>query len=388
MLRLVARALVVSNGAMVLAVLSTVLVGLAISATLCAVVLNFSKRLGLVDAGGREAHKRHATAVPNLGGVGVFWAVVGPLAIAVGAAVLMPQTLASIGLDAELVEGLASRWAEGLVLLVGLAAMHAMGLIDDRKPLGPYSKLAVQLGVALLLVLGAKMRVLELLDGWGTLGFIMSVALSVLWIIIIVNAMNFLDNMDGLAGGVGAIIAAIYLAATLIAGQWFVAAMAALLLGALLGFLIFNVHPAKLFMGDGGSLVLGLCLAVISIRTTYFAEASAALAIEPGHAWHGVLMPLVVMAVPLYDFASVTVIRLAKGRSPLSGDHNHFSHRLLRRGLGVRGAVGVVWLCTAATGLSGVMLGSLEPWQAWLAGLQTLAVLAVLAVLELDAKVE
>ncbi len=93
-------------------------------------------------------------------------------------------------------------------------------------------------------------------------------------------------------------------------------------------------------------------------------------------------MPLMVMAVPLYDFVSVTLIRLSQGRSPFVGDRNHFSHRLVRRGLSIRAAVVVIWLCALATGLSGVMLSSLAGWQAGLAAGQTVAVVAVLALLE------
>jgi UDP-GlcNAc:undecaprenyl-phosphate GlcNAc-1-phosphate transferase len=150
---------------------------------------------------------------------------------------------------------------------------------------------------------------------------------------------------------------------------------------------VFNVPPAKVFMGDGGSLVLGLLLAVISIRTTYFdtevgtAASGGAKQGAPG-AWYGVLMPLMVLAIPLYDFTSVTLIRLAQGKSPFVGDQNHFSHRLVRKGLSRRAAVIVIWLCTLATGLAGVMLGSLEGWQAALAAGQTVAILALLALLE------
>ncbi|MEM6394508.1 MAG: undecaprenyl/decaprenyl-phosphate alpha-N-acetylglucosaminyl 1-phosphate transferase, partial [Planctomycetota bacterium] len=98
--------------------------------------------------------------------------------------------------------------------------------------------------------------------------------------------------------------------------------------------------------------------------------------------WHVLLMPLMILAVPLYDFVSVVGLRLLRGKSPMVGDHNHFSHRLVRRGLTPPRAVGVICLATLATGLAGVMLTTLAPWQAWLAGAQTLAVLAVLAVLE------
>ena len=150
-----------------------------------------------------------------------------------------------------------------------------------------------------------------------------------------------------------------------------------LLVGALLAFLIFNVAPARIYMGDGGSLVVGVTLAIVSIHTPYFDPGGE----QPGE-WYGLLMPLMLLAVPLYDFTSVTLIRLSQGRSPLVGDRQHFSPPPVAKGLSVRGAVGVIWLSTLATGLSGVMLGTLATWQAALAAGQTAAVIAVLALLE------
>ena len=350
-----------------------------------AALLRAGRRWGLMDEVGGEAHKRHAQAVPNTGGVAIFAGVAVPIATALAGVWLVPMDVwqdVAPTLAAH-VPGLRSVSWLGVGLLAALACLHVIGLVDDRRALGPGVKLAAQLVVAVGLVLGG-VRVLSVLDQWGWGGTLLSGAISVLWIGVVINAFNFLDNMDGLSGGVGAIAAALYLAATLIGGQWFVAALAALLLGALIGFLIFNAPPARLFMGDGGSLVLGLVLAVVSVRTTYFNP--EAVGPSPGRNWYGVLMPVMVLAVPLYDFASVTVIRLMQGRSPFRGDHQHFSHRLVELGLSKRRAVGVIWLCTLATGLSGVMLGSLARWQALLAAAQTVAVLTLLAVLEHGAR--
>jgi len=262
-------------------------------------------------------------------------------------------------------------------VLVALLVLHVMGWIDDRWGLSASGKLAVQLLVAAVLAVFFDMRVLQFLDGYGSVGVAASVVLSVLWMATITNAMNMLDNMDGLSGGVGAIIAALYLAACLIGGQWFVAALAAAVLGGLLGFLVFNFPPARVFMGDAGSLPLGLVLAILSIRTTYF-ESEAA---SPG-GWYAVLMPLVVMAVPLYDLCSVVGIRLWQGRHPFSGDQQHFSHRLVRMGLSRPTAVMVIWLVTLATGIGGVILASVAPWQAAVIAVQVAAVLGILAILE------
>lgn len=362
--------------------LALILVSLALSVPLVRVLIAIGGRR-FVDRPGAEGHKKHALAVPNIGGVAIFWAIILPILAALAAVHWLPQTFwtGALGPVGEHISGLKHQTPMALAMLAGLLVMHVMGLIDDRVRLSATPKLLVQVIVAVLLAIFFDMRVLELLDAYGPVGRAASIAVSVVWIVAITNAMNMLDNMDGLSAGVGMIIGGLYLAATIIGGQWFVAALAALLVGALLGFLVFNFPPARIFMGDGGSLVVGLLLAMISIRTTYFGPAGGAILPGSG-AWYGVLMPLMVMAVPLYDFTSVTLIRLAQGRSPFVGDRNHFSHRLLRKGLSVRTAVIIIWLCTLATGLSGVMLSSLRPWQAALAAAQTVAVVCVLGLLE------
>jgi len=312
-----------------------------------------------------------------------------PLLGVIVAVSVLPQTIwtGRLAPMAEHLPGLRRTCPMAVAILLGLAVMHGMGLWDDRRGLSAGVNLAVQLLVAMVLALFFDMRVLSFLGHYGWWGAAGSVLVSVLWIVAVTNAMNMLDNMDGLSGGVGAIIAGLYLAATLVNGQWFVGALCGLLLGSLLGFLIFNFPPAKLFMGDAGSLVVGLMLAVVSVRTTYFAgvvssSGAAGLVMGAPRNWYGVLMPLMVLAVPLYDLSSVTLIRVRQGRSPFTGDQNHFSHRLVRLGLSRRAAVVLIWLCTLATGLSGVMLGRLEAWEAMLAGAQSLAVISVLAILE------
>ena len=133
-------------------------------------------------------------------------------------------------------------------------------------------------------------------------------------------------------------------------------------------------------MGDGGSLVIGWLLAIATIRTTFVDTADPDYAL--GTAWYGALMPLFVMAVPLYDFTSVVVIRCLQGRSPFVGDQQHFSHRLVKHGLSSRRAVLVIWGITLAIGLNGIVLGSVSPWMAVCLALATVALLGVIALLE------
>jgi UDP-GlcNAc:undecaprenyl-phosphate/decaprenyl-phosphate GlcNAc-1-phosphate transferase len=366
---------------MILISLVMVAVSFVISFPLAGLMLTASRRLGLVDSAGIEAHKRRTLPVPNTGGVAIFAGLAIPMtACLLGVWLIKDEWWARNLPDVyEHLDGLRSSTSMGGGILTAVCVMHVMGLIDDRRALGPWVKLVVQLLVSTGLATVCGVRALELLDAYGPMGYALSVTLSVVWITVIINAMNFLDNMDGLSGGVGVIIAGIYLAATLIGGQWFVAALSALLLGALLGFLVFNFPPAKLYMGDAGSLVVGTVLAVVSLRTTYFDPDSAVPTLGN---WYGVLMPLMVMAVPLYDLSSVIMIRLARGESPLKGDKNHYSHRLVRRGLSTRRAVLAVWACTLACGLSGVMLGSLAQWQAVLAACQAAAVVLLLATMD------
>jgi UDP-GlcNAc:undecaprenyl-phosphate GlcNAc-1-phosphate transferase len=356
-------------------------VSFVVSFPLAGLMLTASRRLGLVDPSGFESHKRHVREVPNTGGVAIFAGLAIPMAASLLGVWLVPDDWWARNMPAvaEHLPGLRRTTSMGGGVLTAVCVLHVVGLIDDRRALGPWIKLGVQLLVAIGLTTLCNVRALQFLDNYGWWGLWVSLVVSVMWITAIINAMNFLDNMDGLSGGVAAIIAGLYLAATLIGGQWFVAALAALLLGALLGFLAFNFPPAKLFMGDAGSLVIGAVLAVISVRTTYFDPNSPAPTL--GH-WYGVLMPLMVMAIPLYDLTSVTLIRLRQGLSPFKGDHNHFSHRLVRRGLTERRAVLVVWACTLACGLGGVVLGSLDQWQAVLVACQTAAVIVMLAAMD------
>jgi UDP-GlcNAc:undecaprenyl-phosphate GlcNAc-1-phosphate transferase len=253
--------------------------------------------------------------------------------------------------------------------------LHALGVIDDRRPLGPMIKLACMIAPPLLLAAFFDTRLLTVLDGYAG-GVWLSVAVTLIWFLAVTNAMNFMDNMDGLCAGVAATAGAMFLAATLIGGQWFVGGVLALLVGACAGFLVWNRPPAKMFMGDGGSLVVGYLLAFTTTRTTYLGSDGGV------SAWYAVLMPLVVLAVPLYDMASVTAIRLSQGRSPFVGDLQHFSHRLVRRGLSRRAAVAVIVGLTGATGISGLLLTRAAPWQAFAIAGQVGLVLGVLAVFE------
>lgn len=359
-----------------------------ISAVACALVLAVSNRVGAFDSAAAAGQAKIATRpIPNTGGIGLFAGIAAPLVLAVIAAWVLGDASGDsssfMGRVAAQAAGVRSATPMALVLLGSMAVIHVLGIVDDRRPLGPVLKLSIMLVTPLPIVTGMGLseptRLLEMLDGVAG-GSWLSIAVTVLWFAAVTNALNFIDNMDGLAGGVTAVAGAAFLAAALLAGQWFVAGMLALVVGSCLGFLVFNKPPARLFMGDGGSLVLGFVLAFLTARTTYVGTGPTG---EPlSGAWYGVFMPLLVLAVPLYDMVSVVVIRVSQGRSPMVGDLQHLSHRLVKRGLTRGAAVGVVCGLTAVTALGGVILGRLPAWGACVVAGQTAVLLAVVAVLE------
>ena len=314
----------------------------------------------------------------------VFCGAVGPLFVGVFGVFLIKSDdprnlLGSIFVDVPDQE-IDRSFGVWLAIIGSTLVLHVVGLVDDRRALGARLKLLVQILLAGVLVVFMDVRLLHVLDDFIPGGWFLSCALSIGWLVVITNAFNFLDNMDGLSAGVAAIVGLILMIATILNGQWFIAISLGFLIGALSGFLRFNFPPARIFMGDGGSLVIGWLLAIATIRTTFVDTADPDYAL--GTAWYGALMPLFVMAVPLYDFTSVVVIRCLQGRSPFVGDQQHFSHRLVKQGLSSRRAVLVIWGITLAIGLNGIVLGSVSAWIAVCLALATVALLGVIALLE------
>jgi UDP-GlcNAc:undecaprenyl-phosphate GlcNAc-1-phosphate transferase len=150
------------------------------------------------------------------------------------------------------------------------------------------------------------------------------------------------------------------------------------LLGALLGFLCFNFNPASIFMGDSGSLVVGLLLGILTVRTTYLQPGQ-----NLGNGWYAVFAPVIVLAVPLYDLVVVSIIRIFRGHSPFKGDTNHFSHRLVARGMSRRMAVLCLYLISAATAIAAIILPHVpNTFSAVLIFVQTILILGVVMLLE------
>jgi UDP-GlcNAc:undecaprenyl-phosphate/decaprenyl-phosphate GlcNAc-1-phosphate transferase len=331
-------------------------------------------KIGFVDKpGGRKVH---ANPKPLGGGIAIFAAVAIPLLAALALLSSLPSNGSGARWNPAYIRGAKEHSPLALGMIGTMLLMHLLGLADDRKSLGPILKLLVQLVMIGLFVILFDCRALTALDHLG-MGHWPSVIVTTLWIAGITNAFNFLDNMDGLSAGVAAVCTTAFLIAALSIQQWFVAAALALLLGALLGFLCFNFPPATIFMGDSGSLIIGLLLGVLTVRTTYLP-----IGTPWAQGWYAVFAPVIVLAVPLYDLIVVSMIRICRGKSPFVGDTNHFSHRLLARGMTRRTAVLCIYLITASTSVAAILLPHVTPKFAPLIFVQTLLILFVVALLE------
>ena len=353
-----------------LAGLALTLSAFVLSYALGWIVRRVAPRVGLIDRpGGRKAHAR---PTPLGGGVAIWLT----MALVLGAGALVAVLGAgSLSKDLAIHLGGLRERAPVMAVVFGLAtAILAMGLIDDRFGLNWKPRLLIQFGLAAALpVVGVR---ISLLPGLSHYPLVTDI-LTVLWVVGLTNSFNFLDNMDGLAAGVGLIAAALFAGALADVGGLFVTAVLLTLIGALGGFLIHNAQPARLFMGDAGSNFLGFLLGAMTILGTFAKGPSSRF---------GVLTPLLVMAVPLYDTASVILIRLREGRSPFQADRSHFSHRLVDRGLTRRRAVWTIYLVTLAGGLGALLLHlpGLGAREAAVIVAQSACLLGVVAVLEVS----
>jgi len=230
-------------------------------------------------------------------------------------------------------------------LLLGTALVFGLGLLDDIRRLPASLKLVGQLLIGCVVVLsGIRIE----LAPWPWL----SIPLSVLWFVLVMNAFNLLDNMDGLAAGIGAIAAAFCAFHAVLAQQWLVVTLSGVLVGVCLGFLLFNFPPAKIFMGDSGSHFLGLTLAALALLGSW-RHSTQLLSV--------LAVPSLVLAVPIFDTCFVTIQRLAHRQSPFVGGTDHVSHRLAVLGLSVRRTVLALYGVSAGLGALGVASVFLRP---------------------------
>lgn len=285
------------------------------------VYIIFARRLGWVDApGGR---KRHRTPTATMGGLVVFGAVF------CGAAV-------ALSLENRVGQLLREHDRSIYVLLGCTAAMIALGAVDDRHALRPSIKITVQTIVAVAAVwFGYRIQAVTV-PGVGSLDIAaLGLILSVLWIVGITNAVNLTDGLDGLAAGVGFMAAAVNAVVAVWLGNYYMAVMMTLLAGALLGFLRWNFHPARVFLGDTGALAIGMFLALASLHSAQKAQTLVMI-----------LVPLFALGYPIFDTLLAVARRMARGQPLFASDRDHIHHRLVDRGASQGGAALRIYLAS------------------------------------------
>ena len=233
-------------------------------------------------------------------------------------------------------------------ILIGALILVVLGIIDDIMALKPKTKFAGQIIAALIPALsGVSIHgiVNPFVPGqYSTLG-IFSIPLTVIWIVGITNAVNFIDGLDGLACGVSAIATVTMFIIAVLFGEIYIALMMAALAGACLGFLPYNMNPAKIFMGDTGSMFLGYILATVSIQGLFKFYAVISFAV-----------PFILLGLPIFDTGFAIVRRLLKGQSPLQADRGHVHHRLIDLGFDQKQSVAILYAFSALMGLTAVIL--------------------------------
>jgi UDP-GlcNAc:undecaprenyl-phosphate/decaprenyl-phosphate GlcNAc-1-phosphate transferase len=299
---------------------------------------------GVVDEPGER--KIHEEAIPLAGGLAVMSGLALPLLAGAIAALLLPGWSSAVahapGLQGHPTTvslfqyGLSRRGIQLLGIVAGAFAMLAIGLFDDKLELRPAVKFGGQLAVALMLA-AAGVRITLFVPNAAFHYFI-----TALWILTVVNAFNFMDNMNGLCAGLGLIAAGYFGIISALGGQYLVATTAFLATGALAGFLPYNFPKASAFLGDAGSHLTGYLAAVLAILPHFYTAKNPRV--------FAVLKPLLILAVPLGDLAWVVVLRWRMGKPFYVGDTNHWSHRLVRRGWSKTRAVVFIWLVAAAAG--------------------------------------
>lgn len=306
-------------------ILATLAAAFIISFAATPIVKAFAQRVGAIDVP-REARRIHDHPIPRMGGLAIFLGF-----------------LLSVLLFAEI-----DRQLQGILL--GCVIIVATGAVDDIISLNAWVKLALQILAAVVAVIhGVEINVLANPAVWSAEEYLVlgswGIPLSILWIVGITNSVNLIDGLDGLAVGVSTISSVTMLIIALLVSDSSVAIVLAALAGACVGFMPYNLNPAKIFMGDTGALLLGYVLATMSILGLFKFYAVVSFAV-----------PLLAIAVPLFDTVFSFCRRLLKGQSPMHADRGHFHHRLIDMGLNQKQAVAVLYSISAILGLAAVVI--------------------------------
>ena len=299
------------------------ILALAISFACTPAVRMLAIKIKAVDVP-KDNRRMHKVPIPRMGGLAIF-------------AGFLVSVLFFVPLGTEFRS-----------ILIGALILVVLGIIDDIVALKPKTKFAGQIIAALIPALsGVSIHgiVNPFVPGqYSTLG-IFSIPLTVIWIVGITNAVNFIDGLDGLACGVSAIATVTMFIIAVLFGETYIALMMAALAGACLGFLPYNMNPAKIFMGDTGSMFLGYILATVSIQGLFKFYAVISFAV-----------PFILLGLPIFDTGFAIVRRLLKGQSPLQADRGHVHHRLIDLGFDQKQSVAILYAFSALMGLTAVIL--------------------------------
>ncbi len=323
-----------------------VLLGFALAAGIALVMTpvagELARRVGAIDQ--PQERKIHSVPTPRMGGVAIFFGVI------------IPSLLLLSG--------------DGPVrgILVGASLITLVGVLDDVRGTRPVVKLALQVGVAVILVLyGIRVDTVSipgvgiLVLGWAGYPF------TVLWVVALMNIVNFIDGMDGLAAGVCAISSVTFAIIAVSLGRLDMGILAAVVAGSTLGFLWYNFYPASIFMGDSGSLLLGFLLAAITLQGFLKGVATVALVI-----------PLMVLGIPIFD-TGFAILRRVKNRRPIHiADRGHIHHRFSNLGYSQRQTVMIIYAWSALMSLLALAMRFAPFWL--VASLGVLAVVVSLAI--------
>ncbi len=299
---------------------------MAIVWILTPMVGEFARRMGIIDL--PAARKIHAVPTPRLGGIAIFFGIIIP-------------SLMFLSGDPV---------TRGILAGASLAAL--LGLVDDVRDVPPKVKLLGQVAIALMIVLyGVRVETLTVpFLGIVTLGWV-GVVFSVIWVVAIMNIVNFIDGMDGLAAGICTIASATFAIIAISLGRYDMGILAAILAGSTIGFLWHNFHPASIFMGDSGSLLLGFLLAAISLQGFLKGVATVAL-----------LIPLAVLGLPIFD-TSFAILRRVKNRRPIYvADRGHFHHRFSNLGYSQRQTVVILYSWSASLSVVALAMRFAPVW--------------------------
>lgn len=300
-------------------------VALVVSFLASPIVKNFAYKVGAVDVP-KDNRRMHKVPIPRLGGLAIFLGF-----------------MVSILLFAEMTDQFRS-------ILLGAVIIVVLGVVDDITPLPAKFKFIVQIVAALIPTLnGVVIHVLSNPNIFSKSPYwnmgALSIPVTVLWIVAITNAVNLIDGLDGLAIGVSAISATTVLVISLLVSEVQVAVVMAALVGACVGFMPYNMNPAKMFMGDTGATFLGYILACMSVEGLFKSWAIISFAV-----------PFLILGLPIFDTAFAFIRRIAHGQSPMQADRSHIHHRLIDMGLNQKQAVATLYVISTILGLSAVVL--------------------------------